>query len=147
MVKDNETYEQNTRGMMGKSKYKVQIKPRKPNKVMNYVSTLQKLQPPPLLRKNSRMNSPPIFETAPMTKQRRSKSWPAKSSASPKPSCSSSNYLQQIEQAQQQAHWRWPPTKAVHQATKHGLLLLAAWIPPGRRESHEHNMHVEKRGP
>ena len=37
--------------------------------------------------------------------------------------------------------------KAIHQATHNGRVLLVARIPPSRRESHECNMHMEKRRP
>ncbi len=49
------------------------------------------------------------------------------------------------KQVSQQISRRGLPSTAVHQASKHGLLLLDTWIPPSRQESLERNMHVEKR--
>ncbi len=140
LVKDYETYKQNSGSIMGKSKYKSvnQAKEAKQgDKLREYIT---KIATAAVARKEQQDKR---------QCQNKGDQGHGQPNQEPHQSCRPPHQItcKQREQAQQQAHWRGPPSKAVHQAMKHGLLLLVARIPPGRRESHERSMQVEKRGP
>ena len=65
LVKDYETYKQNSGGMTGKSKYDSALQMREANKGDELHEYIAKITTATVAREENRMNSPQIFETAP----------------------------------------------------------------------------------